>query len=68
MHARSRSRPASARSAWRCTRSAFSRDRRLVDDVERHRDDAELIVLPSPCPLRITPIDFRHADELIDRR
>jgi NTE family protein len=41
--------------------------RRLVEDVERHRDDAELVVLPPPCPLRITPIDFGHADELIAR-
>jgi NTE family protein len=40
--------------------------RRLVEDVERHRADAELIVLPPPCPLRITPIDFGHAPELID--
>src|SRR4051812_44162452 len=39
--------------------------RRLIDDIERHRDDAQLIVLPPPCPLRITPIDFAHADELI---
>jgi NTE family protein len=39
--------------------------RRLIDDIERHRDDARLIVLPPPCPLRITPFDFAHADELI---
>jgi NTE family protein len=39
--------------------------RRLIADIERHRDDAQLIVLPPPCPLRITPIDFVHADELI---
>src|SRR4051794_28282425 len=41
--------------------------RRLTDDIERHRDDAELIVLPPPCPLEIQPIDFSHADELIER-
>lgn len=41
--------------------------RRLADDIERHRDDAQLIVLPPPCPLRIQPIDFDHADELIRR-
>src|SRR5215211_2538800 len=40
--------------------------RRLIDDVERHRADAQLIVLPPPCPLNIQPIDFAHADELID--
>jgi NTE family protein len=41
--------------------------RRLADDIERHRHDAQLIVLPPPCPLRIQPIDFDHADELIRR-
>ena len=41
--------------------------RRLVGDIERHRDDAQLIVLPPPCPLRVQPIDFGHADELIRR-
>ena len=41
--------------------------RRLIDDVDRHRDDAQLVVLPPPCPLRIQPIDFDHADELIER-
>jgi NTE family protein len=40
--------------------------RRLIDDIERHRDDAHLVVLPPPCPLDIQPIDFAHADELID--
>jgi NTE family protein len=39
--------------------------RRLTDDIERHRSDARLIVLPPPCPLRIQPIDFGRADELI---
>ena len=41
--------------------------RRLLDDVERHRDDAQLIVLPPPCPLTIAPIDFSRADELVAR-
>jgi NTE family protein len=41
--------------------------RRLIDDIERHRDEAQLIVLPPPCPLSITPIDFAHADDLIGR-
>jgi NTE family protein len=39
--------------------------RRLIEDIERHRGQARLIVLPPPCPLRIQPIDFGHADELI---
>jgi NTE family protein len=41
--------------------------RRLIDDVERHRFDAELIVLPPPCPLRTLPTDFSHAEALIRR-
>jgi NTE family protein len=41
--------------------------RRLVDDIERHREDTHLIVLPPPCPLRIQPNDFGRADELIAR-
>ena len=40
--------------------------RRLIDDIERHRDDAELIVLPPPCPLEIQPIDFTQAGQLMD--
>lgn len=39
--------------------------RRLIDDVERHRADAQLIVLPFPCALGVQAIDFRHADKLI---
>lgn len=39
--------------------------RRLIDDIERYRADAKLIVLPPPCPLAISPIDFDHADTLI---
>ena len=40
--------------------------RRLIDDIERHRGDAQLIVMPPPCPLDIQPIDFAHARELIE--
>ncbi len=40
--------------------------RRLIDDIEQHRANAQLVVLPPPCPLRTQPIDFNHADELID--
>jgi NTE family protein len=39
--------------------------RRLIADVEQHREDAHLVVLPPPCPVRTQPIDFSHADELI---
>ena len=41
--------------------------RRLIDDIERHRGNAKLIVLPPPCPLSTQPIDFDHAEVLIDR-
>lgn len=41
--------------------------RRLLVDVELLGDQAELIVLPPPCPLSITAIDFSHAEELIRR-
>jgi NTE family protein len=40
--------------------------RRLIDDIERHRADAQLIVMPPPCPLDVQPIDFSHASELIE--
>lgn len=41
--------------------------RRLIDDIEKHRDDATLIVLPPPCPLAVQPIDFGQAGTLIER-
>jgi NTE family protein len=40
---------------------------RLIADIELHRDRAKLVVMPPPCPLAIQPIDFGHADELIER-
>jgi len=41
--------------------------RRLIEDIESHRDGTKLVVLPPPCPLSIQPIDFGHADMLIER-
>jgi NTE family protein len=41
--------------------------RRLLVEVEQLRERAELIVMPPPCPLSITPIDFSQADQLIRR-
>lgn len=41
--------------------------RRLIVEVEQLKDEAQLIVLPPPCPLTVQPIDFGHADELISR-
>ena len=40
---------------------------RLIADVEASRNEAKLIVLPPPCPLSVTPIDFSHANELVNR-
>jgi NTE family protein len=40
--------------------------RRLLDDIERHRDGTKLVVLPPPCPLSVQPIDFGHARLLIE--
>ena len=40
---------------------------RLIADIELHRDDAKLIVMPPPRPLSIAPIDFAHAPQLIER-
>jgi NTE family protein len=39
--------------------------RRLLVEIELLKDHARLIVLPPPCPLRISSMDFAHADELI---
>jgi NTE family protein len=41
--------------------------RRLTTEVEQHRDHVRLIVMPPPCPLAVQPIDFAHADQLIER-
>ncbi len=41
--------------------------RRLLVEAELLRERAELIILPPPCPLGVTPIDFSHSDELIHR-
>jgi NTE family protein len=39
---------------------------RLARDIERFRDQVELIVLPPPCPQTVLPSDFDHAAALID--
>ena len=41
--------------------------RRLIDDIDKHKDQVKLVVLPPPCPLAMPPIDFSHADTLIER-
>ena len=39
----------------------------LVVDVERFHERAEIIVVPSLCPVEVTPYDFAAAGDLIDR-
>jgi len=39
--------------------------RRLLIEIELLKDRARLVVLPPPCPLRISPIDFGRSDELM---
>ncbi|GLZ48900.1 hypothetical patatin-like protein [Actinomycetospora sp. NBRC 106375] len=39
---------------------------RLAPDLERYRDQVDLRVVPSLCPLSVSPADFSRADELID--
>ncbi|MGO9872673.1 MAG: patatin-like phospholipase family protein [Acidimicrobiia bacterium] len=40
---------------------------RLITDVHELQDHVDLRVLPPLCPLNISPADFSHARELIDR-
>ena len=40
---------------------------RLINDVHEMQDHVDLRVLPPLCPLNISPADFSHARELIDR-
>ena len=40
---------------------------RLISDVKRYQGRAEITVLPPLCPLNVSPIDFAHTDELIER-
>lgn len=39
----------------------------LIADVERFESSVELHVLPPLCPLDVSPADFRHSKDLIDR-
>jgi len=40
--------------------------RRLADEIATLDGSADVVVLPPPCPLRVQPTDFSHADELIE--
>jgi NTE family protein len=41
--------------------------KQLAVDVERYESRVELRVLPPLCPLTVSPLDFSHSAELIDR-
>ena len=41
--------------------------RQLVVEIERCRDHAEVITVPPLCPLSVSPYDFSHGGELIER-
>jgi NTE family protein len=40
---------------------------RLVTEIERCREQVEIITVPPLCPLSVSPYDFSHAGELIER-
>jgi NTE family protein len=42
-------------------------NQRLAEDIERFSHQAELIVLPPPCPLDVLPSDFSQANKLIQK-
>ena len=41
--------------------------RQLVVDIERYRNVVDLRVIPPLCPLDVSPVDFEHSGEMIDR-
>jgi NTE family protein len=41
-------------------------NQRLAEDIERFSENAELIVLPPPCPCDVLPSDFSQAKHLIE--
>jgi NTE family protein len=42
-------------------------NQRLAQDIEQFSHQAELIVLPPPCPLEVLPSDFSQAELLIEQ-
>jgi len=41
--------------------------RRLIEDVSRLAEHTDLRVVPPLCPLSVSPVDFSHSRQLIDR-
>ena len=46
---------------------SFLTQQRLIHDVAAFQDQAELHVLPPLCPLAVSPGDFHHGRELVER-
>lgn len=42
-------------------------NQRLAADITRFEETVELHVIPQPCPLGVSPVDFSRAGELIER-
>ena len=42
-------------------------ERRLANEMAAYAEAATIKVLPALCPLAVSPADFGHAAELIDR-
>ena len=42
-------------------------EQRLMVDIERFEGSCDLHVIPPLCPLSVSPLDFSHAHELVDR-
>ncbi len=42
-------------------------EQRFVSEVGRRRYDVPVHLIPAPCPIDVSPIDFSHSRELIDR-
>lgn len=42
-------------------------NQRLAVDIARFEGAVELHVIPQPCPVRVSPVDFSHSAELITR-
>lgn len=40
---------------------------RLVEDIGRYRTKVDLSVVPPPCPIEVSPVDFTRSAELIDQ-
>ena len=40
---------------------------RFADETIAYAEDADLTILPPPCPIHVQPMDFGHAEELMTR-